>query len=96
MAGTLVTSNRETIGGVPLGLSRDYVHLPRTGPLRPVCCQGCHRMYEDVERLTSDGCRVMAIMCARCREEGRTRWLAETIKAIALPQATATYRKGDR
>lgn len=52
-------------------------------------------MYEDVERLTSDGCRVMAIMCERCREEGRTRWLAEALKTLSLPQATAFYRKGD-
>lgn len=86
----------ETIGGVPLGLSRDYEHLPRTGPLRPIRCQGCSRLYEDVERLMADGCRVLALMCAPCREEGRLRWLAETIKMLELPTATATYRKGDR
>jgi hypothetical protein len=88
--------DRETIGGVPLGLSRDYEHLPRTGPLRPIRCQGCHQMYEDVERQLADGCRVMAIMCSSCREEGRSRWLAEKIKSLELPMATATYRKGAR
>lgn len=90
-----MTRDQETIGGVPLGLSRDYPHLPRTGPLRPICCQGCHQMYEDVERLTVDGCRVLAIMCERCREKGRTRWLAEKIKLRVLPTAIASYRKGD-
>jgi hypothetical protein len=91
-----VTQDRETIGGVPLGLSRDYEHLPQLGPLRPIRCQCCSRLYDDVERLTEDGCRVMAIMCASCREEGRSRWLAAQIKSIELPQATASYRKGDR
>ena len=91
-----MTRAAETIGGVPLGLSRDYEHLPRTGPLRPICCQGCSRLYEDVERLTADGCRVLALMCTPCRKEGRTRWLTEKIKSLVLPTATATYRKGDR
>lgn len=86
----------ETISGVPLGLSRDYEHLPRTGTLRQICCQGCLQFYQDVERVAADGCRVLAIMCAPCREEGRLRWIAETIKTLELPTATATYRKGDR
>lgn len=89
-------SERETIGGVPLGLSRDYAHLPSTGTLRSICCQACSQLYEDVERLTSDGCRVLAGMCARCREEGRMKWCAEKIKTLEMPVAVATYRKGDR
>jgi hypothetical protein len=89
----MTTSNeRETIGGVPLGLSRDYAHLPRAGSLRWNCCQGCSRLYEDGERLMADGCRVLAVMCEACREEGRLRWLAE--KIVELPMATATSRKG--
>ena len=90
-----LTMAGETISGVPLGLSRDYEHLPRTGPLRPICCQGCLQLYEDVERMAADGCRVLAIMCGPCREEGRRRWIAETPKT-PLPMATATYRKEDR
>jgi hypothetical protein len=84
----------ETISGVPLGLSRDYEQLPRTGPLRSIRCQGCSQLYEDVERLMADGCRVLAIMCTSCREEGRLRWITE--KIVALPMATATYRKGSQ
>ena len=89
-------SASETIGGVPLGLSQDYEHLPCTGPLRTICCQGCKQLYEDVERLTADGCHILAIMCASCREEGRLKWIAEKIKALELPKATATYRGGPR
>jgi hypothetical protein len=84
----------ETIGGVPLGLSRDYDHLPRTGPLRPIYCQGCGHRYEDVERLMDDGCRVLAGMCTPCREKGRTLWIAK--QPVEVPLATATVRKGDR
>lgn len=86
----------ETIGGVPLGLSRDYDHLPRTGPLRPLCCQSCSQLYEDVERLTADGCRVLAIMCEACREEGRQKWIAAKVAELELPRAIALPRKDGR
>lgn len=90
----MTTKEPETIGGVPLGLSRDYAHLPRTGPLRAMCCQTCDQLYEDVERLTADGCRVLAVMCESCREKGRRQWIAQRI--VELPTATATFRKGYR
>lgn len=81
-------SVRETIGGVPLGLSRDYDHLPRTGPLRQVCCQLCLRVYEDAERLTADGCHVLAVMCVRCREKGRLKWIEARRVKLEVPKAT--------
>jgi hypothetical protein len=84
----------ETIGGVPLGLSRDYDHLPRTGPLRAVRCATCDQWYEDVERLLEDGCCVLAIMCVACRERGRARWIADA--RIELPRAVAMFRKETR
>jgi hypothetical protein len=80
----------ERIGGVPLGLSRDYEYLPRTGPLRWICCQCCSQLYEDGERLTADGSCVLAVMCAPCREEGRLRWIAKRL--VELPMAVATFR----
>ena len=83
---------QETISGVPLGLSRDYDHLPRTGPPRLIYCQICSGLHEDVERLTSDGCRVLAIMCKCCREEGRQKWIEAQV--IDLPAAIAAFRKG--
>lgn len=93
VAGRLSSLNEEeTIGGVPLGLSRDYAHLPRTGPLREICCQTCDKLYEDVERLTADGQRVLAVMCGTCREEGRLRWIAK--KVVPLPTASVTFRRG--
>ena len=82
---------RETIGGIPLGLSRDFAHLPPTGISRSAHCPHCLRIYEDVERRMEDGCRVRAGMCETCREEGRLRWIAATISEV--PTATATYRK---
>jgi len=80
----------EPIAGVPLGLSRDYDQLPRTGPLRPVRCSTCGRMHEDVERLMAEGCRILAIMCGPCREEGRARWIA--VQVVELPRAVARYK----
>lgn len=85
---------RETIAGVPIGLSRDYDHLPRTGPLRAIYCSTCLLPHDDVARLTADGCRVLAIMCRACREEGRARWIAE--HRVDLPRAVAAFRKGSR
>jgi hypothetical protein len=88
----MIRTEPETIGGVPLGLSRDYDHLPRTGPLRLICCQTCSGLYEDVERLAADGCKVLAVMCKDCREKGRLKWMAA--QHVELPTAVATYRKG--
>ncbi len=88
----VVSNEEETIGGVPLGLSRNYAHLPRTGPLRKIYCQGCSHLYEDGERLTADGCYVLAVLCGACREEGRLRWIA--MKIVPLPTAVATFRGG--
>ena len=84
----------ETISGVPLGLSRDYEQLSRTGPLRSVRCQVCMQSYEDVERLATDGCRVLAILCTACREQGCTRWIAA--HPVELPRAVAAFRKRAR
>lgn len=81
---------QETISGVPLGLSRDYDHLPRTGPTRWIYCQKCLRRHQDVERLTEDGCRVLAIMCKDCREKGRRKWIEAQV--LDLPVAVATYK----
>jgi hypothetical protein len=80
---------RETIAGVPLGLSRDYDYLPKTGPLRRVRCQPCGQLHDDVERLTEDGCKVMAVMCGRCREKGRASWIAKM--RPELPLAVARF-----
>ena len=80
---------RETIIGVPLGLSRDYDHLPQTGPLHLVRCQACERLHEDALRQASDGCRILACMCQTCREKGRARWIAEN--RVELPRAVARY-----
>ena len=88
---SMFRTERETIGGVPLGLSRDYEHLPQTGPLRAVRCSSCWQLYEDVERMTADGCRVLVMMCIDCREQGRMRWIAAS--RVELPKAFATYRK---
>lgn len=85
---------REMISSVPLGLSRDYEYLPRRGPPRPIRCQVCEQLYEDVERATADGRCVLAVMCSACREEGRLRWIME--KKVGLPRATATFRRGAR
>ena len=85
---------KETISGVPLGLSRDYGELPRTGPLREVRCSTCWQLYEDVERLLSDGCRVLAMRCFTCREQGRSKWIAKY--RVELPKAFASFRKGVR
>lgn len=82
----------ETLDGLPLGLSLEYDHLPRTGPLRMIHCGCCWRLYEDVERLTADGTRVMAVMCEACREKGRLKWLMENY--VELPAAVVTFRKG--
>lgn len=86
---------RETIGGVPLGLSRDFAHLPPTGsPPSPRRCPHCLLTYEDVERRMEDGCRVKAVMCETCREEGRLRWIAaKAAELVVVPRAVATYRK---
>jgi hypothetical protein len=81
----MLSAERETIAGVPLGLSRDYDHLPVTGLLRSISCQLCDRRHADVERLTADGCRVLAIMCPTCRAEGRARWIAAQV--VDLPVA---------
>lgn len=67
----------EDISGVPLGLSRDYDRLSRAAPLRDTLCLGCWGRYEDGERLTADGCRVIALMCGDCRSRGRERWIEE-------------------
>lgn len=85
---------RETISGVPLGLSRDYEQLPRTGPLRSVRCSACMQSYEDAMRLATDGCHVLAMLCTSCREQGRMRWIA--VQVVELPRAVATFRKGAR
>ena len=76
---------RETVAGVPIGLSRDYDHLPCTGPLRAVRCDGCWQLYEDVEREWSDGCQILAVMCRGCRERSRAQWIAE--QRAELPRA---------
>jgi hypothetical protein len=81
---------REEISGVPLGLSRDYDQLPLTEPLHIVRCQICDGLYEDAMRLMADGCRVLAVMCAGCRAQGRTRWISA--QRIELPAAIARYR----
>ena len=83
---------RETISGVPLGLSRDYDALPHAGPLRTVRCSACQNQYEDCERFTTDGCRVMAGRCWVCREEGRERWIANKQRTLKLPRAIARLR----
>jgi len=80
---------RETIGGLPLGLSRDYDHLPQVGPLHRVRCQACERLYEDAMRQESDGCRVLACMCQTCREKGRAIWIAKN--RVELPRAVARF-----
>lgn len=82
---------KETISGVPIGLSRDYDDLPQAGPFREVRCQICNRFYEDALRLMPDGARILAVMCLSCREQGRARWIAE--KRVDPPQAFGRLRK---
>lgn len=55
-------------------------------------CSTCWKLHEDVERLMTDGCRVLAIMCGSCREKGRARWIAE--RRVELPRAIS-LRKGE-
>lgn len=87
---------RESMDGVPLGLSWDYAALPRTDSPRRICCQACPQVYEDSERLTSSGQRVLAVLCTSCREAGRLKWLAASSPELALviPRATALGRSG--
>jgi hypothetical protein len=80
----------ETIADVPLGLSRDYDRLPRTGLLRLARYQTCDRMHEDVERQFAEGSRCLALMCRPCREQGRARWIAAN--TARLPRAIARWR----
>ena len=80
----------EEISGMPLGLSRDYDLLPKVGPLRMRYCTVCDKVHEDAERLTADGCRVLAIMCSDCRTKGRDRWIVDHV--TDLPRAVAHYR----
>lgn len=79
--------------GVPLGISQDYDQLPLAGALRTVVCQACRCIYEDGERVAADGCRVMAVLCWVCRQEARTRWIAERCTTVSLPRAIARYRR---
>lgn len=81
---------RETLAGVPLGLSRDYDYLPRAETLRSRQCTTCYLMYWDAERLAADGVKVLTVMCKDCREKGRDRWIAEN--CVPLPVAVARYR----
>lgn len=88
-------ASKETIAGVPIGLSRDYDQLPQTGPLRSVRCSTCWQEYEDVERCLMDGVRILALTCGSCREKGRARWIAERANRVELPRAVAAFRKCD-
>jgi hypothetical protein len=81
----------ETIGGVPLGYSRDYDRLPLAEPLRDVRCRECLETYQDALRQMEDGCRIMAMRCLSCREDGREQWIAA--QQVELPEAVAQYRR---
>jgi hypothetical protein len=82
---------RETIAGVPLGLSRDYDYLPRAEALRSMQCTSCYQTYRDALRLEPEGGKVLTQRCKLCREEGRDRWIAEN--RPVLPTAVARYRQ---
>lgn len=81
---------RETVAGVPLGISRDYDYLPLAEPIHLVRCSSCWKDHEDGKRQLEDGVCILAF-CKRCREELRAEWIRNT--PVTLPRAIARFRR---
>ena len=67
----------ETIGGVPLELSRDYGSLPETGSSWEDCCRLCDVKFLAIWRRLPDGRVTVPSLCEACREAQRAQWIAE-------------------
>jgi hypothetical protein len=70
---------------VPIGISTTYDILPRVGLAIRINCQRCERDFVDRKRVMYDGAwLILAVFCAECRAEARTRYaplpIARTVR----------------